>query len=85
VLGKVSLIHHRNCPHRPTGSKSGISHEWLTAGDVMIHHEQHSITGGLGLRILLKLRRQQDVSYVTIPREWLPRCVIVYFVVGQRE
>jgi len=85
VVCARSLIRRRNCPHRPAGSKNGGCHERLMAGDVTTYHERHSVAGGLGQHFLLNLRRRQHASYVTIPWEWLPRCVIVYFVVGQCE
>jgi len=40
-----------------------------------------SIACGLWRRVVLKLRRRQLVTYITVPWEWLPRCVTV----GQRE
>jgi len=55
------------------------------AGDVTTYHERHSVAGGLGRHVLLKLRHRQHVSYPTIPWEWLPWCVIGYFAVGPRE
>jgi len=57
----------------------------MMAGDVTTYHEQRSVADGIWRHVLLKLPRQQHVSYVTIPWEWLPRCVIVYFAVGQRD
>jgi len=36
------------------------------AGDDTTYHEWRSVAGGLGRRVLLKLRRRQHVSYVTM-------------------
>jgi len=54
-------------------------------GDDTTYHEWRSVAGGLGRRVLFKLRRQQHVSYYSIPWEWLLQCVIVYFVVSMSK
>jgi len=54
-----------------------------TVGDVTTYHKRHTITDGLGRHVVLKLHHRRHVSYVTISWEWLPRCVIAYFVLSQ--